>query len=187
MESWELNTFLLIITWSPFSTMPPKKAGESIFDRLTDPSSFHGTHKHRFDKDGKGRGIEGRDRIAKGGGPGQPGGGGVSDLSQLTRTGLSKGGTTLGAQRGAGSGKSPREEDKSKIPKKSPRPGKSGGGGIFDRLSDPTTFHGTHKHRFDGDGHGKGLAGRDRISKGSGHIAGGGTSDLSQMTRPNLN
>jgi hypothetical protein len=90
-------------------------------------------------------------------------------------------------QRGASSsGRSPREEDKSKTPKKSPRPEKSGGG-IFDRLSDPSSFHGTHKHRFDGEGHGKGLAGRDRISKGSGHVSGGGTSDLSQMTRPNLN
>ena len=42
----------------------PKKG--SIFDRLTDPSTFHGTHKHRFDADGKGRGLEGRDSVRKG-------------------------------------------------------------------------------------------------------------------------
>eukprot|EP00002_Diphylleia_rotans_P016840 TRINITY_DN3270_c0_g1_i2.p1 TRINITY_DN3270_c0_g1~~TRINITY_DN3270_c0_g1_i2.p1 ORF type:complete len:175 (-),score=29.27 TRINITY_DN3270_c0_g1_i2:173-697(-) len=32
----------------------------SIFDRLSDPSSFTGTHKERFDTDGRGRGLAGR-------------------------------------------------------------------------------------------------------------------------------
>jgi hypothetical protein len=36
----------------------------SIFDKLTDPSQYTGTHKNRFDENGKGRGIEGRsDRV----------------------------------------------------------------------------------------------------------------------------
>lgn len=46
---------------------------------------------------------------------------------------------------------------------------------------------GSHKHRFDAEGNGRGLAGRDRVSKGHGHIPGAGTSDLSQFTRTNLN
>ncbi len=32
----------------------------SIFDRLNDPSSYTGAHRHRFSSDGRGRGIEGR-------------------------------------------------------------------------------------------------------------------------------
>ena len=39
-----------------------------IYDRLTDPSTYHATHKHRFDSSGKGRGLEGRDASAKGAG-----------------------------------------------------------------------------------------------------------------------
>eukprot|EP01006_Ploeotia_vitrea_P044425 TRINITY_DN66830_c13_g7_i1.p1 TRINITY_DN66830_c13_g7~~TRINITY_DN66830_c13_g7_i1.p1 ORF type:complete len:484 (-),score=251.26 TRINITY_DN66830_c13_g7_i1:82-1533(-) len=53
-----------------------KSNGPSIFDRLTDTSGYTGTHKHRFDKKGKGRGLAGRDSIAKGGSGGK-------DLSAL--------------------------------------------------------------------------------------------------------
>ena len=47
-----------------------KSQGEKkdIYDRLTDPSTYHATHKHRFDSSGKGRGLEGRDAPAKGAG-----------------------------------------------------------------------------------------------------------------------
>ena len=34
----------------------------SIVDRLTDTSKYTGTHKHRFDAEGNGLGILGRDR-----------------------------------------------------------------------------------------------------------------------------
>jgi hypothetical protein len=37
----------------------------SIFDKLTDPSKYTGTHKERFDSSGKGKGIEGRVDRAK--------------------------------------------------------------------------------------------------------------------------
>lgn len=40
--------------------------GSSIFERLTDTSAYTGTHKHRFDSQGRGRGISGRDAVAKG-------------------------------------------------------------------------------------------------------------------------
>lgn len=65
------------------------------------------------------------------------------------------------------------------------------GGSIFDKLTDPSLYTGAHKHRFDPTtGKGLGLAGRDRIAKGSGTVqgySGGNVSDLSQITRPNLN
>lgn len=38
----------------------------SIFDRLTDSSQYTGTHIHRFDATGRGRGLAGRDRVTKG-------------------------------------------------------------------------------------------------------------------------
>ena len=40
--------------------------GASIFDKLTDSTQYTGTHKHRFDSDGKGRGRAGRDYLPKG-------------------------------------------------------------------------------------------------------------------------
>ena len=33
---------------------------------MTDTSLYTGSHKHRFDEEGKGKGLEGRDSIAKG-------------------------------------------------------------------------------------------------------------------------
>lgn len=36
--------------------------------RMTDPSRYTGIHKLRFDEEGKGRGLEGRDSVAKGAG-----------------------------------------------------------------------------------------------------------------------
>ena len=60
----------------------------NIYDRLTDSSLYTGAHKHRFDKDGRGRGAAGRDVVSKGGIGGKYRGGAVQDLSQITRPGL---------------------------------------------------------------------------------------------------
>jgi hypothetical protein len=40
-------------------------AGRPIFERLTDHKMYTGTHKHRFDEYGRGRGARGRDRLYK--------------------------------------------------------------------------------------------------------------------------
>jgi hypothetical protein len=59
----------------------------SVFDRLTDSSGYTGSHKHRFDGQGNGRGMDGRDAIAKGSGTkGVYRGGNVNSLSQILRT-----------------------------------------------------------------------------------------------------
>lgn len=60
------------------------------------------------------------------------------------------------------------------------------GQSIWDKLTDSSQYTGTHKHRFDANGNGTGLAGRDRVGKGHGYIPGGGTADLSQFMRTNL-
>ena len=43
-----------------------RRAPGNIFDRLTDSSQYTGAHRHRFDAHGRGKGLAGRDRIAKG-------------------------------------------------------------------------------------------------------------------------
>ena len=45
---------------------------DAVLDRLTDSSKYTGTHKHRFNSDGTGRGILGRDQPSQ-----------TADLSQL--------------------------------------------------------------------------------------------------------
>ena len=43
-----------------------KSVSSDIVERMTDTSLYTGSHKHRFDEEGKGKGLEGRDSIAKG-------------------------------------------------------------------------------------------------------------------------
>lgn len=63
-----------------------KSSKDDIFSRLTDTSKYTGTHKHRFDKNGMGLGLEGRDHIAKGAGTfSKYRGGQVNSISQILR------------------------------------------------------------------------------------------------------
>jgi hypothetical protein len=43
-----------------YSPATPEIPKGSVFDRLTDHNKYTGTHKERFDKEGKGRGSQGR-------------------------------------------------------------------------------------------------------------------------------
>ena len=43
-------------------------------------------------------------------------------------------------------------------------------GGVLDKLTDPSQYTGAHKWRFDAEGRGLGLVGRDVIPKGNGHV-----------------
>ncbi|KAI8924042.1 p25-alpha-domain-containing protein [Entophlyctis helioformis] len=52
--------------------------GSSVFERLTDTKAYTGTHKHRFNDDGSGRGIDGRDPNA--------GTSGTKTLASILRT-----------------------------------------------------------------------------------------------------
>jgi hypothetical protein len=64
------------------------RARSSIFHKLTDPAHYTGAHRHRFDQEGHGRGLAGRERIAKGTGSSGVApytGGAVHDLSQIVR------------------------------------------------------------------------------------------------------
>jgi len=169
---------------------PKKKSGGGgdIFSRLTDPSKYTGAHKERFDKDGRGKGLAGRDM-----GNEQR----VSDLSQLTR-GRSKTPTGSGARtpsNGASSrAKTPTGSSaRSKTPTQNVAPSptnnksrsrsnsfdKKNASSVVDRLTDASKYTGAHKQRFDKDGKGLGKQGRDMGNENK-------VVDLSQMTRPNL-
>jgi hypothetical protein len=145
---------------------------KSIFDKLTDTNQYTGSHKQRFDSDGKGRGLAGRDSLAKGG-VGAYHGGAVNDLSQIMRPGL---------HQSAAKGSSPNaakdtEMTKTGAKKKGGVKKKKDGPSIFDKLTDASLYTGAHKQRFDSTGKGRGLDGRD-----SGGVDRAKVSDLSQIT-----
>ncbi|KAJ1552692.1 hypothetical protein HK096_010776 [Nowakowskiella sp. JEL0078] len=48
----------------------PSVGGIAVFDRLTNSQGYTGTHKQRFNSDGTGRGLAGRESIPLGRGPG---------------------------------------------------------------------------------------------------------------------
>jgi hypothetical protein len=108
-----------------------KKEGPSIFDKLTDPKQYTGSHKERFDEDGKGKGKAGRvDNTAP------------KDLSSMVDS----------------KSKVTSAPEESKVIKEEK---KKDGPSIFDKLTDPKQYTGAHKQRFDEEGKGKGKAGRD--------------------------
>lgn len=149
--------------------VPPSQIkGGSIYDRLNDPSTFHASHRERFDENGHGKGKSGRDGPA------------TTDLSQITRSEM-KGTSVM-----VGINSNRTEEARLKAEKaptttntsrtKPVAPSQVKGGSIYDRLNDPSTFHASHKERFDENGRGKDKAGRDCIE----------AKELSQMTKSEM-
>ncbi|CEP00778.1 p25-alpha [Plasmodiophora brassicae] len=79
------------------SSSNKKSTASSFLERNTNPKNYTGSHQHRFDADtGKGLGLAGRDRVAKGSGTTSTPytGGAIKDLSQITRTFLREPETT---------------------------------------------------------------------------------------------
>jgi hypothetical protein len=68
----------------------------SVIDRLTDPRGYTGAHKHRFDADGRGRGLDGRE--------------GGADLD-FVRASM-PGGTIAAAVKAGGTGRSARDKNR---------------------------------------------------------------------------
>jgi hypothetical protein len=150
------------------------KAGaghKSIFDKLTDTSQYTGSHKERFDKEGKGRGLAGRDSLSKGG-VGTYHGGAVHDISQIMRPNLHQS-PAKGANPNAAKAT---ESTKTAPKKKGAAKKKKDGPSIFDKLTDSSLYTGAHKQRFDASGKGRGLDGRD-----SGGVDRSKVTDISQI------
>jgi len=142
----------------------------SIFDKLTDTSLYTGSHKHRFGADGSGLGLEGRDSVAKGMGNAPAARtvtGSAVDLSQMVRQDVR-----------TKPSPAPSTSSPSKTKSSSSSSGKPS---IFDKLTDSSQYTGSHKHRFDSAGNGRGMSGRDAasgIEYGSGKV-----SSLAQIMR----
>ena len=173
-------------------------APTDIFSRLTDPAQFTGSHRHRFDEHGNGRGLAGRDVVPKGGGHGSilslQEGVVSMDLSAMLRPGLQGGSGRLGSrpslppgQRGSRTptGRlhvSGAESPSSLSPGRatySPASEAWREDTVFDKLTDSAQYTGAHRHRFDKEGRGKGQHGRDRVLKGHGTDNGTLTYDAS--------
>ncbi|KAI8852913.1 p25-alpha-domain-containing protein [Chytridium lagenaria] len=161
---------------------PAKKGttvqADAVLDRLTDTTAYTGTHKSRFDENGNGRGLAGRDTGSK-----------TDRLDKLVSRNDSTTPTIPPI--------SARLEIIATTPKKPTNRsihgsstsiasvGKSTGSSVFDRLTNSNGYTGTHKLRFNASGTGRGLAGRDSIPKnGVGVYRGGDVKELSQILRP---
>ncbi|ORY45507.1 hypothetical protein BCR33DRAFT_765361 [Rhizoclosmatium globosum] len=135
---------------------------DEITEKLTDVSLYTGTHKERFDPvTGQGRGLAGRDTINT-----------TANLSTIVsrhntaRTLGSKGPLSPSSSFSASAPIIAWGENRSMSGSEDGKPS------VFDRLNDVSTFTGTHKHRFNPDGTGRGKEGRDSPSS---------TADLSQI------
>jgi hypothetical protein len=77
----------------------PTKPLPAIYQKLTSPLLYTGSHVHRFEADGRGRGLAGRDTVVRGGGTvgiyreGQP----VRELADMLRPGM-RGGTHISSE-----------------------------------------------------------------------------------------
>ncbi|KAJ3039857.1 hypothetical protein HK097_002729 [Rhizophlyctis rosea] len=191
---------------------------DAVVDRMTDTTLYTGTHKLRFDAEGHGRGIEGRDAPSKTNdlatitnrnepasvrgipasadpaekGKGKRGHGNVvtasSEKLDLISNKPKKTGQTSTRASAADLSKSTSPAKKPTTASKSynaTTPQTGTGSSVFNRLTDSSGYTGTHKQRFNADGSGKGLAGRDSPAKGAapGQYRGGDVKDLSQILR----
>ena len=167
---------------SPTSTAGSKP---SIFDKLTDTSLYTGTHQHRFDASGAGRGLEGRESVAKGAGgipPKRAIDGAQVDLSTILRPdpfySPSTSDSAIASKVLAAS------PSKAKSNTASPKKAAANKPSIFDKLTDSSQYTGAHKARFDMNGNGRGMSGRDGAS--GVEYGGGRVTSLAQITRTNL-
>jgi hypothetical protein len=154
----------IIATGGPETNNTQKAEATGIYDKLTNVSLYTGAHKSRFDVGGNAAMSSGRESAAKN-----------YDAQSLRKT------------------PEPTKSKQSTATKRPPSPARNQnvtktqtGSGIFARLTDTSLYTGSHKHRFDSDGKGRGLAGRDIGGNGAG-THGGRPGDLSSMTRTNLN
>ncbi|KAJ3379779.1 hypothetical protein HDU84_006415 [Entophlyctis sp. JEL0112] len=186
---------------------------DAVLDRLTDVNGYTGTHKSRFDSNGRGLGLQGRDTMVK-----------TDQLSKIVsrdHAGLAMPPPAARVENNAAS-KRPSvltnsEEQLEKTtnsPKKAvagrratqnyattsstnslnkstsslnknPATGASKGN-VYDRLTNTQGYTGSHKHRFNADGTGRGIAGRDAPALGAGGVSvyrGGDVKNLSQILR----
>jgi hypothetical protein len=176
------------ITASKPATTGTQANASGIYAKLTDSKLYTGSHKLRFDDEGKGRGLAGREPVSQ-----------TESLSQIVNRGSgtaaqSKKRSTSSSMeqlpRSAAGSKSNLNESSKKANVNNSKSNLnstkaiSGSGNVYDRLTNTKGFTGTHKHRFDETGKGRGIAGRDSAALGQGthgKYHGGNVTSLSQI------
>lgn len=190
----------LITTAAPTSSGTEANAS-GVFSKLTDTTQYTGTHKERFDADGNGRGLAGRethtttatlsqmvDRTIAPVSVAKPKSGNKRAVTVSMEAMNNKpaqqrnikpasgtknySATKPGSKKVAASTSTLSNSTAAKASANSLASNKSSGGSVYDRLTDTKGYTGTHKERFDSNGNGRGLAGRDTHSR---------TADLSLM------
>jgi hypothetical protein len=129
-----------------------KSKADGVYSKLTDTSLYTGSHKLRFDDDGKGRGLEGRETVSK-----------TSELSQIVSRSAANISTKTSTKRSPTKSMdridhTPKKKVETNL--KSKNNLSKSKGSVFDRLTDTQQYTGSHKERFDSNGKGRGLAGR---------------------------
>jgi len=139
-----------------FASQGPVAAGtvadkSGIVDKLTDTSQYTGAYAARFDESGKGRGME---EVKPAQAPVDPRSAPKSTPAPAPKP-----------------APAPQPTKAASAPKKP-----AGQPSIFDKLTDTSQYTGAHKQRFNADGSGRGMAGRDSVAK-----AGVDKKDLSNL------
>lgn len=185
-------------------------SNDPITQRMTDHTKYTGSHKLRFDESGKGLGLAGRDQLPKTNELSKITNREPSDIrgvpvsateSYSGRSSLannikqdhastivvsSERRNTAATVKKAETAKPTSPYGSSSNLSSSKKAGNGSNGSVFDRLTDHSAYTGSHKHRFNEDGTGKGLAGREAVSKGSGSqtiYRGGNVHSISQILR----
>ncbi|KAI8912588.1 p25-alpha-domain-containing protein [Gorgonomyces haynaldii] len=181
-----------------YATLP---ANDSITQRLTDTTAYTGTHKNRFDENGRGLGMQGRDpktislsnlanrepadirgvnfslkpsssnsSLSNHGSKSNLTTGSKSNLTTGSKSNLTTGSKSNLATKIVQQPKK-REHDNivtassETLDKQMAKPKRPEGNSVFDRLTDTAKYTGTHKERFNADGSGRGIAGRDTVGQ----------------------
>lgn len=207
----------IITSQGPKASTATVADSSGIYSKLTDTSLYTGAHKERFNADGTGKGLDGRDKISKGTGSSR--GANITPLqyidddhsppvsddeesneylaNEVAKLGMSpsKAKTPSPTKLSKSASSTPTKTAASPLSKSSPSgmtkanslpvnktPSPTSKSApktsIFDKLTDSSQYTGSHKNRFNSDGSGRGLAGRDSVRKGG--VSG---QDLSQMVR----
>jgi hypothetical protein len=180
---------LIVNNGTPVSNGTVAEAN-GVFAKLTDVSTYTGSHKERFNEDGTGRGLEGRettkstDQLSKIVNRSSKRPANVVSVSSETldkvapkksdiRSSTDKLGSRANVSKSTSSlsksttslkaSNSSLNASKNSLTSKN-YAATQGSGSVFDRLTNTKDYTGTHKHRFDENGNGMGLAGRDTVA-----------------------
>ncbi|SPQ95159.1 unnamed protein product (mitochondrion) [Plasmodiophora brassicae] len=127
---------------SPFAIMTGKGSDDAL-GHLMDHRRFTGMHRHRFDRNGKGKGLKGRDSIIKGLGTMHDPylGGPIWDIAQVVRNFLRLPRADRSSRYGV-------KSDAETAPSARPNDPQTTSSPIWTKLTNPKLYTGTHIYKY---------------------------------------